>query len=331
MSLDGLRALPSGLEAYYNDHFGFRKRLIRWERKWKRSWFREAGRAEVLIGRDGWLYFADKEMIDNFRAARLFAPAELAGWQALLEQRRDWLAQRGIKYLFVVPPDKQTIYPEHLPEWLTRVGPQTKLDQFFAHMRAHSTVPVLDLRPALRAAKSTFPTYHNTDSHWNRFGAFVAYQEVIRALAAQLPGIEPLPATAFDITLQRHPCGDLSAMLGQEPLFPETSWVEMTLRPPRQHLPIRAASTNAPETYAALYTENPAQSRHLLMYRDSYGTHWLPFFGHSFQRATFLWQSGSRDLSLIEREHPDVVVDEMLERNLYGTDPNQLRQHDHCP
>ena len=106
LSVASLRSLPSGLEAYYNDHFGFRKRLIRWERKWRRSWFHDAGYVDVLIGRDGWLYFSGNKMIDNYRADKLFTSAELSDWQALLEQRRDWLAQRGIKYLFVVTPDK---------------------------------------------------------------------------------------------------------------------------------------------------------------------------------------------------------------------------------
>ncbi|MEI9865253.1 MAG: hypothetical protein WDN00_12025 [Limisphaerales bacterium] len=45
------------------------------------------------------------------------------------KKRRDWLAKRGIAYLFVVAPDKHSIYPEELPGWAVKVRPQTKLDQ----------------------------------------------------------------------------------------------------------------------------------------------------------------------------------------------------------
>ncbi len=331
LSVASLRSLPSGLEAYYNDNFGFRKRLIRWERKWKQSWFHDAGCVDVLVGRDGWLYYSGKAMIDDYRGSKLFTSAELSDWQTLLEQRRDWLSQRGIKYLFVVTPDKQTIYPEHLPEWLTRIGSQTKLDQFFDHMRIHSTVPVLDMRSALRAAKSVLPTYQTTDSHWNYYGAFIGYNEVMRALSEQLPSLTVLTEEAFtSATVQRRSGGDMSRMLGQESLFPETSWIEMTPRAPLQPLAIIRDPTCNARLDTRVYTENPTQSLRLLMFRDSFANYWLQYFGHNFLRAVYVWQP-YWDRSLIENEHPDVVVDEILEFNIYCNNPNRLRTRDEQP
>src|SRR4051812_29156386 len=57
-SLDGIRNFISGLDAYYNDHFGFRKQLVKWDRRWRRDWFKESSLADVVIGRDGWLYYS---------------------------------------------------------------------------------------------------------------------------------------------------------------------------------------------------------------------------------------------------------------------------------
>ena len=56
--LGGVRVFLAGLEAYYADHFGFRKTLLCWERKWKRDLFRESTVSDVMIGRDGWLFKA---------------------------------------------------------------------------------------------------------------------------------------------------------------------------------------------------------------------------------------------------------------------------------
>ncbi len=108
-------------------------------------------------------------MIDHYSGQLQFTPEQLHDWQVLLEKRRDWLARRGIAYVFVVAPDKHTIYPEELPNWVTKVRPQTKLDQFYDYMHAHSTVPVLDLREIVRGGKKTCPTYFQTDTHWNFF------------------------------------------------------------------------------------------------------------------------------------------------------------------
>jgi hypothetical protein len=118
-------------------------------------------------------------------------------------------------------------------------------------------------------------------------------------------------------------------MLGQEPYFPETAWVEMTLRPPLQPLVIQTDHTNPPRLEAPAHTENPSCTRRLLMFRDSYAIYWLPYFGHNFRHVTYIWDYWDR--SLIEREQPDVVVDELLERHLYDTNPRQLRQRDEIP
>ena len=36
--LQGMRHFVTCLESYYNDHFGFRKRLICWGHHWRLSW-----------------------------------------------------------------------------------------------------------------------------------------------------------------------------------------------------------------------------------------------------------------------------------------------------
>jgi alginate O-acetyltransferase complex protein AlgJ len=111
LSFSGIRSYVAGLENYYNDHFGFRKQLIRWEHRWRRSLFNQSSLADVITGREGWLYYSGERMIENYRGMTRFETKELKDWQALLESRRDWLARRGIRYLFVIPPNKDSVYP----------------------------------------------------------------------------------------------------------------------------------------------------------------------------------------------------------------------------
>src|SRR5436309_615617 len=172
-----LIAFPAKFEAFYNDHFGLRNTLIHCLNVARLHWLGMSSSRHVLVGEGGWLYYTPEPIGTNYGVERPFTDEELAAWQHLLEARRDWLARRGIHYLFVVAPDKQTIYPEHLPPAVGRrvVGP-TRLDQIVEHLRHRSQLAVLDLRPALLAARFEKQLYHRTDSHWNHEGSLIGYQ-----------------------------------------------------------------------------------------------------------------------------------------------------------
>src|ERR1043165_2458479 len=138
------REFFSQCEAYYRDHFGFRNRLVRWSNRWKNRWFKESTLSAVTTGAQGWLFFTGDYMLDNYLGQKHLSDADLEHWKQLLEKRRDWETADGAKYIFVVTPDKHSIYPEYLPAWLVK-NPKNpapdKLDQFFAYMKTHSTVP----------------------------------------------------------------------------------------------------------------------------------------------------------------------------------------------
>ncbi|HEX7569470.1 MAG TPA: hypothetical protein VF492_03095 [Verrucomicrobiae bacterium] len=175
----GLKKFFADWEIYFNDHFGFCKTLVNWHNRFKWSLFQEQNANNVLVGTGGWIYLAERRMIEHFCGTLPFTEPELQAWQKLLEHRRNWLAQRGVKYIFVLAPDKHSVYPEFLPVWLKDLGGRTRADQFFDYMQAHSTVAVLDPRPVLFAAKN--PQGHGlafvyTDSFGHGWIPFLGYQ-----------------------------------------------------------------------------------------------------------------------------------------------------------
>lgn len=318
--LGGLKKYTAGLEAYFNDHFGCRKRMVKCNNKWKWKLFRDQSlRHDCIVGRDGWLYLAECQMVEHYRGVLQFTPEELRDWQALLERRRDWLAQRGIKYCFVIVPDKQSIYPEFLPLWLTKARPETKLDQFFAHMRAHSTVEILDLLEPLRTARTIASTYFKTDTHWNQFGAFQSCQELVKSLSKQLSGLRLVPLDSFYLTNKIEPGGDMAKFLGLN--LTEHNAVYLT---PKPGLPPLEISTVPRDKLDPLFTKNPQARGSAIVFQDSFGKYWPPFLGYDFGKVAYIWQYHF-DTALIEREKPLVVISEMVERNFNVTNPKELQ------
>ena len=321
----GLKEFIAGFEAYFNDHFGFRKLLIWSYRTCTFHLFGDQkGHHAVLVGSEGWLYFNENQMVEHYRGTLLFAPDQLQDWKTLLEHYRDALAQRGIKFLFVVAPDKQSIYPEHLPPWMNKVSPETKLDQFFAYMKTHSTVDVLDLRQTLLAGRSVGPLYLKTDSHWNLLGAFLAYQKLVTELAGQqLPVASPLPLEAFERTNLPAPPGDLTALAGTDSL--ESNAIFFKPKPPAQPLEAIPQPNISGTPFA---TSNPNVWGTAIVYGDSYVNNWVPFLGYNFGQVYYcknnFLASSFMDASLLEQGRPAVVIIEVVERYFNVVKPKEL-------
>src|SRR5262245_15939830 len=147
-----LVTFPRRFERYWDDSFAFRRHLIRWHSLAKLR-LGLSPSPKVLLGKDGYLFYAAEQSVDYFRAVKPFTAAELVRWREDLEGRRAWLAERGIRYLVVVAPNKETIYPEFMPPEVRPVRAETRLDQLLADLQANSTIEVLDLRGPLRRAK----------------------------------------------------------------------------------------------------------------------------------------------------------------------------------
>jgi hypothetical protein len=341
LNISGLQDYLAATEKYFNDHFGFRRRLIRWCQQWKQRLYQNKSVNLVITGQDGWLYICERQMIDHYLGLEKFTPEELQAWQRLLEKRRDWLAARGIKYLFVIPPDKHDIYPEYLPAWLINATPpnrQTKLDQFLEYMKAHSTVEILDLRPVLLAGKKTAPTYLKNDTHWNLYGGFLGAQELVKVLSQEVPDLPPLRLEDFTWSNAPATGGDLSSVLDMHPA--EKNNYSFAPRPPLA-APESVVLTNIVRNWNPRDTskvnrlvENTnlaAQPVDMVMFNDSFARAWWQFLGYSFHRIVFVWEDKEFNTRIITENHPQVVVNEMLERMFNTEDPDEMMAKEALP
>jgi hypothetical protein len=327
------RDFITGVENYFNDHFGFRKRLIRWNNHWKHQLFRTSTLKEVLVGREGWLFYTGAQMLEHWTRQAAWTEQDLQNWRRLLELRRDWLHQRGIKYLFIVPPDKHTVYPEYLPDWMVKSSKPAKLQQLADYMKTHSTVEFIDLTQSLIDAKKIRVDYLKTDTHWNNFGAFVAYQTLAQALTRQFPELQPLPADTYDWKPAPQPRGDSAILLGSDSAVETMGFTYVPLRPlPLLKVifdPIRLPHQGTKETRPC-YTRNEQASGKAMVFHDSFARSWLQFLGQHFKEVIYVWQY-NWDCALIERERPNIVIDETIERFFNLEDPVEMVRKDRIP
>ncbi len=309
----------------FTEHFGLRQTLIEWNGWLNYHLFGVSASSQVLVGSDGWLFYAASKGIEDYRCVEPYTPAELDAWENMLVERHRFLQARGIRFVFMVAPNKQTIYPEYLPRWVTRVNPQSRLDQLAERLRMKGEVTFLDVRPQLLEAKAKMPVYFRTDTHWTPLGSQIAFQQLAKQLHAWFPDY-PLPVFEDSNRVRAPvPSGDLARFAGVPGLFEEITGYNPPLQ--RSHAvtavdPAEAARQGRDVHFIeAVITERPgAAIRSAVFIRDSFSMGMEPWISDAFGRVALQWTTAF-DVDLIEREKPDVVVFELVERGLMQAAP----------
>ena len=317
-------------DAAFSDRFAGRNALLALQHAIVVLGFRTSAAPHVVLGKDDWLYFAgeDGHAIDRHVRGVLAMPdRDIAQLAAELERRRAWLAVRGIAYVVTIAPDKATIYPEHLPAWVHVMRGPTPLARATAVLERDPALRYVDLRPPLLDAKAREQVYYRTDSHWNYLGAIVAYRaimaEVQRALGtARLPTIAPPDMPPYVAGVDKYR-GDLARILGVPWRYDEADVAPFAkvLGDPSKRCARRI--DDGKDDGFEIYACASAPDLRAVVYRDSMAIPLIPLLSENFRRVVYV---GSRrlDPALIEREHPDVVIEEFVERNLHVTAQNPM-------
>jgi len=331
-----LADVPAKFDRYWQDHFGFRAAMIR-QHNYVRHDLLADSNAQVIVGQQGWLFFAGAGLLEEYTGRAPFPAAALARWSEELTWRHQWLAKQGIRYAFVIAPNKSTVYPEYLPPALRNHAGVSRCMQLRQHLLAsHCPAQVFELTEALCRAKEHAEVYFPTDSHWNGQGFLVAHRVLWDWLRRQWPDVEPDPLARWRIvrTVQ-YGYGDLRTMLGlsvsggREGEFlastgPKTIQSATLLVPPECVLP-PSRGWDDPVVY-----NNPQGKRRLLLFGDSF---WhagavdrkqplADSFAHS--AMVTLYPTRRDFVALVRQQRPDVVIEERVERSLFALPINDL-------
>ena len=293
-------------DLFYSDHFGFRLRLVAVNTLLHVKLFKISGVQRVIIGTRGWLFINDCGPTD---------PRGFAGWQGYdpypldqlraiqknLETENSWFVNRNITFFILPAPDKNSIYPEHLPwRFDTVIGPSRQA-QIFEHMKLHSKLELIDVRQALLTAKklNSLDTYFKTDSHWNSVGAFYAYDEIMKRLLERYPRLVPYRLADYDTDRKLQRPGDLARMASLD--------VSHTL----EHQLVAKQNTTDNST-------GPKEAK-ILIFGDSFSDLFFKdYFRRHFNDVKFILGGRSSrsqmDKQLVLNYQPDVVIFESVER-----------------
>lgn len=295
------RDYPAEFDAWFSDSFGLRTQLVTAYSKLSGSIFGVSAEKDVIIGKDGWLYYTPT--VPDATGVRTLSDTEIRHIVYNMQMMQDYCASHGAKLIFAAAPNKASIYPEHLPARYLQTGSQNNLDALHDAL-AQTDLTVCDWRNALRSSRNDRLLYHKTDTHWNGDGAMLGYQTLMQTL-----GLDDL---GFANTARTETCdwdGDLWNMISPAEKKPDANAVYAVPQTYRTVGRMRSIDDLSIETTC----ENGSGS--LLMFRDSFGRALIPLLAERFAACSF--QRGNAvPLDLLEIQPADYVVYELVERNL---------------
>jgi hypothetical protein len=268
---------------------------------------------QVVVGKKGWLSFNSDGNLETYQNALMLEYRLVTIHRRLALLERD-LKARGITLVVVVAPNKETIYPDKAAPQLVKLEEKSRLDLLMAAEPA----AMLDLRPALLEARRERQIYYQTDTHWNAYGAYVAYREIMTRIAQDYPSLQPLELSDFQFSETAPTTLDIARLLGsdflQEPAVafqPNFESGAYMYRIP-------------PTSNVSISTSRRGEGMTLLVYHDSFGDALNEFLQHDFETVYYIRGAVSdktfESAAWVKTVQPDVIVIEIVERNLVYLD-----------
>lgn len=302
----------SQINDYLQDRFGFRNELININTKIQYEVLGRRGNSRALFGKDGWIFYIDPNYGNNyadFMKQNLVDKQTVEKFVKELKTRADWCKQNGIQFIFVLTPNKHSVYPEFYP--FDRPEGITRADQFVGELKK-TDVNYIFPRDLLVSKKGDLYLYYKTDTHWDDLGAFMVFNEIKKEVKSVLPKYS-LPDYSFDVKIKNIPgTGDLVPMLGLDSYgeIQQISYKPKDLR------------------WSDIYTYEKNQKRDgvlttgknqklpkAIIFRDSFFINLEPFTSTLFSKADYIWKSfETTDKDYILKNKPDIIIWEIVEK-----------------
>jgi len=289
----------SELEDYFSDHFAYRQELVTADAVLMSKVFQQSSEELAIVGTDGWLYL--RTTLDDFQGTNRMSVRGIQNVATVVSLMQEYVEGMGKTFVFTSPPNKNSLYPEHMPYYYIQTTEPTNLQRVSAILQEKGCNYV-DLYTLFDA--QTGVLYHKGDSHWDNRGAALAQDALLEKAGvehADLTQVQPLVREDFE--------GDIDKILYPLARHPET---EYDYSP---YFTYTYDETDDVTANIVTTTGKKGDGKSLLCFRDSFGNSLLPFLAQEFDSAKFGKAIPYR-LDAMYTENRDVCIVELVERNL---------------
>jgi hypothetical protein len=279
------------LETYIADHFPGKNAYIRQSNILFKGILGAANaKDQVLWGKKQWFFYNasvnDEKGINEAFGYRALTPLEVTKVKHNIETIQNWCKRHHIHFEVIICPNKHSIYQENLPSAYTIEKQKSQLDQLY------NKIPFLaNIKRLLMNAKNKeTELYYPQDTHWNKYGAYLAVAALQERLLKYHPYLQPFEARPYFKKPNKQM--DLANMMGLNGFIKNR---ELDL----------------------FFVKKPAKKiQHLMIVHDSFLTNMKPALQKLFVKVSpkFIFSEGLLSPQILLKEKVDVFVIELVER-----------------
>lgn len=264
------------------------------------------GNLDTLAEKDNWLFLKSSGSMRNFANLDRFTEQDLASIAVYINDIDEWCKKHNKQFVFIIAPDKNKIYGEHITK-VVKVNPdsESRSVQLVEYLKKHTRATVLYPRDELIAHKPDGLLYWKNDTHWNDYGGYIGYTEIMNALK-----IKPIKITSF--RKETNPRGDLSNMATNIP--DDNTNIYLVPEIPSTQEIGKCNFDSRDDTHCE--NKNYKVNKSVFTLRDSFSTKLGLYYVNTFQSVDSRWRYDIRKTDMDDIKKADIIILEAVERNI---------------
>ena len=302
---------PKSYEEYFNDYLPFKTELVKLKNLSDIFVFKNIISDSVLLGKNDWLFLKWHPLIPDYIGNYEFSNEELEIAKNNLIYFRNELKKKNIDFILMIAPNKNIIYPENMPSFISRKNENNSTDYFIRYMEDNTDIKIVYPKNELLKYKKKYQLYYKYDTHWNYLGAYVGYSELMKKMNIEVANLD-----IMNIELSnKNRSGDLASMISlKKKITNDNEYIIKNYDKKSFHI---TAHSNDIQMYAETMATNTNDYK-LFIIRDSFTTAMFNYIASSFNNVTFAHYSGYFKIDYIIDKSPNILVIEVVERGLKG-------------
>lgn len=284
--------------------------------------FNESAKSDNVIGKEDWIFYVNGDILADYTHANLYTQSKLDTYTDALKNFDDYCKSRNIEFLFILLPDKKTVYSEYYIDGLTEGKGISRSEQLINSIDA-AEINNLWLYNNLMNAKTEGILYSKKldAAHWNTLGAYVGYRSILEYFESIGYDGAMNIVDYYDIK-EKTDKGIFNGCVDIEEVSYDINCTDQSLydieADPKWFDDIEGMTySGTPELYKIRYINKNSTGPKVVYIGDSYSLCLMQYMKYSCSEFTMVHVADiPYEKDVIEKANPDVVIYENVERML---------------